>query len=101
MAPLTAIRAEYRIFVIGGELAAASRYKLGERVESSLQVPAEVLAFAERAVEQWRPNDAFTIDIAETDTGLKVIELNSANSAGFYACNVGQIIDAVNQRLVC
>jgi hypothetical protein len=100
MAPLTAIRAEYRIFVIGGELAAASRYKLGERVESSLQIPAEVLAFAERAVEHWRPNDAFTIDIAETDTGLKVIELNSANSAGFYACNVGQIIDAVNQRLV-
>jgi len=100
MAPLTEIRAEYRLFVIGDEVAAASRYKLGERVESSLQVPAEVLAFARAAVACWRPNDAFTIDIAETDAGLKVIELNSANSAGFYACDIGQIIDAVNQRLV-
>lgn len=99
MAPLIAIRAEYRLFVIGGEVAAASRYKVGDRVESSRQVPADVIAFARRAVEHWRPNDAFTIDIAETDAGLKVIELNSANSAGFYACDVGRIIDAVNQRL--
>lgn len=100
MAPLTAIRAEYRLFVVGGVVVTASRYKLDDRVESSVQVPAEVINFAENAVELWQPNDAFTIDIAETDVGLRVIELNSANSAGFYACDIGQIIDAVNRRLV-
>ena len=99
IAPLTAIHAEYRLFVVGGEVVAASRYKLGHRVESSVQVPAEVIDFAGRAVRLWRPNDAFTIDVAETDDGPKVIELNSANSAGFYACDIGQIIDAVNRRL--
>lgn len=95
-APLTDISAEYRFFVVGGEVVTGSRYKTGEQVASSPTVPAEVAAFARACVEHWKPNDAFTIDLAETPTGPKVIELNSANSAGFYACDVGAIIDAVN-----
>ena len=95
-APLTDIAAEYRFFVVGGEVVTGSRYKTGERVASSPTVPAEVEAFARACVDHWKPNDAFTIDLAETPIGPKVIELNSANSAGFYACDVGAIIDAVN-----
>ncbi len=99
LAPLTDIRAEYRLFVIGGQVVAGSRYKLGDRVQSSTEVPAQVAAFAQSCADHWGPNAAYTLDVADTPNGLKVIETNSANSAGFYACDVGAIIDAVNQRL--
>jgi hypothetical protein len=98
-APLTDISAEYRCFVIGDKVVTASRYKTGELVAYSPDVPTEMTAFAQGCVDHWRPNDAFTIDVAVTRAGPKVIELNSANSAGFYACDVGAIIDAVNSRL--
>lgn len=97
-APLRDISAEYRFFVVGEKVVTGSRYKLGEKVASSPNVPTEVAAFAQSCVDHWRPNDAFTIDVAVTPAGPKVIELNSANSAGFYACDVGTIIDAVNSR---
>lgn len=96
-APLTSILAEYRFFVIAGHVVTGSRYKSGDLVRSSPEVPREVAHFAQNCVDIWRPNDAFTIDIAITPDGPKVIELNSANSAGFYACDQGAIIDAVNR----
>lgn len=96
-APLTDISAEYRFFVVGGEVVTGSRYKTGEHVAPSPHVPTEVTEFTKACVAHWRPNDAFTIDVAVTPAGPKVVELNSANSAGFYACDVGAIIDAVNR----
>ncbi len=99
VAPLIELAAEFRFFVIKGRVVTGSRYKLGDRVESSTDVPAHVWAFAQSCSERWAPNAAFAIDIAVTATGLKVIELNSANSAGFYACDVGRIVDAVNEGL--
>lgn len=99
VAPLTVIAAEYRFFVIAGQVVTGSLYKAGDVVRSSAHVPPEVWAFAQHCADTWRPNDAFTLDVALTAQGPKVIELNSANSAGFYACDVGAIIDAVNANL--
>lgn len=98
-APLTRIQEEYRFFVIDGVVVTGSRYKVGDRVISSSQVPAEVLRFAQERAGQWSPNKAYALDIARTPGGLKVIELNSANSAGFYGCDIGAIIDAVTASL--
>lgn len=99
LAPLTEIRAEYRFFVIGRQVVTGSRYKLGEHEQSSANVPAGATAFAQACAKFWSPNAAYTLDVADTPHGFKVIETNSANSAGFYACDVGAIIDAVNLHL--
>lgn len=99
VAPLMEIAAEYRFFVIARCVVTGSRYKLGNQVRSVPEVPGEVATFAQACVDVWSPNDAFAIDVAVTGDGLKVIEVNSANSAGFYACDVGKLIDAVNERL--
>ncbi len=98
-APLTEIAAEYRFFVIAGRVVTGSRYKRGDRVASSTEVPPDVSRFAQECVNRWAPNEAFTLDVAETPSGPRVIELNSANSAGFYACDVGAVVDAVNAHL--
>lgn len=98
-APLTEIAAEYRFFVIAGRVVTGSRYKQGDRVVSSAHVPPEVAEFAQSCVDLWAPNEAFALDIAVTPDGPRVIEINSANSAGFYACDIGYIIDAVQASL--
>jgi hypothetical protein len=98
-APLTRIDAEYRFFVINGRVVTGSRYKVGDMVRSSSSVPADVAQFAQQCVDVWAPNEAFTVDIAVTPGGLRVLELNSANSAGFYACDMGNIVDAVEAML--
>lgn len=99
VAPLTSIEAEYRFFVIGGRIVTGSRYKHGDVVQSSSAVADEITSFAQQCADLWAPNDAFAMDIAVTPSGLRVIELNSANSAGFYACDLGCIVDAVEALL--
>ena len=49
-----------------------------------------------QAVDRFQPAPVFVIDVAETDSGEKIIEYNTFNSSGFYFCDVGQIIDSVN-----
>lgn len=98
-APLKAIEAEYRFFVIGGRVVTGCRYMHGDLVRSSTIVPEEITQFAQQCSNIWAPNDAFAIDIAVTPDGLRVIELNSANAAGFYACDMGRIVDAVEAML--
>jgi hypothetical protein len=97
MAPCKEILAEYRFFVIDGEVVTGSQYKIGDQVKSSSDVPRDIYGYAVEQVARWQPNRAFAIDIAQTDQGLKIIELNSANSAGFYACDIGKIVDAVER----
>ncbi|MDO5624028.1 MAG: ATP-grasp domain-containing protein [Pseudomonadota bacterium] len=99
MAPLTQIEAEFRMFVVGGEVVTGSRYKVGDRLSVASEVPQAVFQYAKECARLWRPNDAFTLDVAVTAGGLRVLELNSANSAGVYACDVGRIVQAVNARL--
>jgi hypothetical protein len=95
MAPCKQIHAEYRFFVFDGEIATGSLYKQGDTVRASAEVPAHVLDYARAQVARWQPDRAFAIDVAETGYGMKILELNSANSAGLYACDPGRIVDAV------
>ncbi len=100
MAPLLDIWEEYRFFVVDGEVVTGSRYKAGIQISTSDSLPSSVAQFAQECINHWCPNKAFTLDIAVTAKGAKVIELNSANSAGVYACDVGKFVDAVNTRLL-
>lgn len=96
VAPLTEILAEYRFFVIENRIITGSIYKVGNRLFSDRRIPINVWDFANQCVQRWVPNQAFVLDVAATPQGLRVLELNSANSAGFYACDLGAIVDAVN-----
>lgn len=96
-APVKTIYSEYRFFVVKGEVVTGSRYKLGNRVLPSPDVDPEVLVYVKRMVQQWQPDEAFVIDIAMTDAGPKVIEINNLNSSGFYAIDVGTLISSIER----
>lgn len=108
-APKT-ILAEHRFFVVGRTVVTGSRYQLAGRSSKRLNNPdrepsvgdpqwlspdSEVRAFAQRMVDLWSPIDNFVIDVAQTDDGLRVIELGSLNSAGWYESDVAALVDAV------
>ncbi len=95
VAPPKQICREFRFFVVDKVLVTQSQYKLGNRVVLDPAVEPDIIAFAQEMVDMWQPSRAFVLDIALTDKGFKIVEINNLNSAGFYACDVMKIVAAV------
>jgi hypothetical protein len=104
------IYSEHRFYVVDGYPVTGSMYKQGTRVVYKENTDQELWNFAGQCAEEIAfPGNVtlcmrkaptgpctFALDVAVTPDGLKVIELNSLNSAGFYACDMGKYINAVN-----
>lgn len=86
---------ETRFFVVDGEIVGQSVYKRGKRVIYDAMVDDEAVAYAKEMIALWQPARAFVIDIAWTDEGYRIVEINCINSAGFYAIDVLKFISAI------
>lgn len=98
ISPIQEIYTEYRFFVVNGKVVTGSQYKLGNRITYRMLqsgIDLDVFRFAKMMVQIWQPNQAFALDIANTPNGFKVLEINSINSAGFYFCDMGKFIHAI------
>jgi hypothetical protein len=93
------IYSEYRFWVVDGQVVTASRYKLGTRVTyaPSSTVDPRFFDFAAECVALWQPKPAFVLDLCDTDEGIKIVEINTINSAGFYAGDVQKMINALER----
>jgi hypothetical protein len=102
------IISEYRMFIVDGKVVTGSMYKRGNQVIANEYVEPLVYEFTQKMVDEWQskvdcrlipevrvPAKAFVIDIAVTPFGMKVIEINNINSAGFYDADVQKIIMAI------
>jgi hypothetical protein len=89
------IQAEYRFFVVDGKVITGSQYKLGDRVIYSNMVDEDVYDYAQKMVNMWSPNRAFALDICRANDRFYVLEINAINSAGFYHCDMGKLIHAL------
>lgn len=111
------IYAEYRFWIVNQQIVTCSLYKRGDRVIYSPDVDAHVRAFARTilktkdnrtditlsmANDGWRPHDAWCLDVCETPDGMKVVEIGTINSCGFYAANMTDLVlsleNAFNER---
>lgn len=98
------IYAEYRYWIIDGRIVTRSVYKRGTRVGYSADVDIHIDRYAQsvgcantlaaRNPLPWLPK-AFVLDVCETPDGMKIVEINTINSAGFYAGDVMKIIMAL------
>lgn len=98
------IYAEYRFWIVDGQIATYSQYKRGNRVIYSSNVDNDVIRYASgvalaitlasRSPLPWLPK-AFVIDVCETPNGFKIVEINTINSAGFYAADVQALVMAL------
>jgi len=91
------LEAEYRFWVVDDQVSTASRYKMGGRVVYDRTIDADIEAFismlcGRRSPDYWRPESAYVMDVARTPDGIRVVELNTINSCGFYAANVPKLV---------
>lgn len=97
--PKLDIHSETRTWVVGGQVITASGYKWGtlKRYTAPSAVPGYIIDFAQRRADEWCPNDAFVLDVAETDLGLRIVEINNLNSAGFYLGDMGALVRSLEK----
>ena len=88
---------ECRLFIVDGKVVTASMYKAGNRVMGDPNVDQRYLDFTQEMTDIWSPSIGFVMDVADTPNGLKIIEINNLNSAGFYACDTFKIIDSIER----
>lgn len=91
------IFSETRVWVIEGKVVTASGYKIGHHKQYSPpeMVDRRITDFAEEMSAIWRPNEAFVMDVADTPFGLRIVEVNNLNSAGWYKGDVNRIVQAL------
>lgn len=88
---------EWRFFVVGGKVITGSQYKDVYGRRDDPDVDQDVIDFTQKMVDKWQPGDCFVIDVADTQDGLKVIEINCFNGSGVYACDVEKAFAAVEK----
>jgi hypothetical protein len=93
------IWSETRTWIVNGGVVTASGYKVGtiKRYTSPEQVDDRITAFAQDCADKWSPNRAYVLDVAETADGLRIVEINNLNSAGFYKADVQRLLDAIER----
>ena len=95
VAGIKKIYTEYRLFVVDGKIVASSLYKRGSKVIADSNVDDHIIDFGKKMIDTWQPAKAFVLDVCETEHGMKIVEINNINSAGFYACDVHAIVEAI------
>lgn len=96
IATIKQIWSEYRCMMVNGKYVTGSRYRTAGRADYSPDVGKMIIDYAEDCATEWNPADAYALDIAHTPKGLKIIEVNSISSAGFYACDMDKFVVAIN-----
>lgn len=89
------IFAEYRFWVVNGFVVTMSLYKRGSKVVYDSRVDEGIVDFVKRCIKIWKPHRAFVIDVAETPEGMRIVEINTINAAGFYAGDVSALVLAL------
>ena len=87
--------AEWRTVVVEGRVVASSQYRSHGRLKVTGEVPAEVTEFATEMAARYAPAPVFVLDVGAVEAGLRVVETNCFNSAGFYWCDLHAIARAV------
>ena len=86
------IYSEHRFWVVKGEVITGSTYKIGDRVQYTTIRDPQYEDFVNDRIKEWEPLDAFVIDVADTPDGLKIVEINTLNSCGFYSCDMQRLV---------
>jgi hypothetical protein len=89
---------EWRLWVVRDELVTFSLYKEGSRVVYRHEIDEDALEFAKRLVEvnpEYAP--AYAIDLCRTDVGLKMLETNCINAAGFYQADLLKLVSSIDE----
>lgn len=88
ISPAKKINSEFRFVVGNGEVIDGSEYRWDNVLDIRHDWLEDCHKLAQKVAQHsWRPDTCFTVDIADTPVGPRVIELNGFSCAGLYACD--------------
>jgi len=88
---------EYRFFIIDRKVVAGSTYMINSAYDEKETYPQEAFDLADKIAKiEWRPSEAFVVDVCRTNDLYKVLEINSFNCSDIYSCNPEIIVKKVN-----
>jgi hypothetical protein len=90
------VDAEWRTFIVGGEVVAASSYRYNGIGNIDLHVPHRAIDLAFEAAELWTPAGVFCLDIALSGERYGIVEANCFNASRFYGADASVILDSVS-----
>jgi hypothetical protein len=96
VAPVKEIYSEYRFFVVDGSVITGSMYKMNGKLLIKEDVPPLILDCAKEYAKLYHPDKVFTMDLADTPEGIKIVEYNCWNASGLYATDSQKIFFAVH-----
>ncbi len=91
------IQSEFRFVVCDKRVVAGCRYLPTEQKETT---PTSLRLARLIALHEWQPDLCYTIDIAEHNDKVYLLEINSFSSSGFYECDLSSIIENANKAAV-
>jgi hypothetical protein len=86
------IYAEYRFWVVKGEIVTQSLYKRANQPIYDGHVDERLSRFVQERIKEWAPSEAFVIDACDSANGMKVVEINTLNSSALYAADVQRLV---------
>ncbi len=93
---------EARFWIVDGRVVTCSGYKRGDWVTYWSDVDQNLVWFAWAMVDMsisldgWNPLPAFVLDVCELEDGTcRIVEINTINSAGFYAADMQKLVVAL------
>lgn len=93
---------EARFVICEDKVVDGSRYATdsGNTLVEDKNFPKEYWDLANKVAQSaWKPESVFTVDICMSSRGPRIVELNSFNCCGFYACDMEKIVKAVSQHV--
>jgi ATP-grasp domain, R2K clade family 3 len=91
------IDAEWRCFVIDGEVVDGSEYRRNGKPSFSPGVPQRAVELVEVAAKQWLPAPVVCIDVARSGDRLGIVEANCFNASRFYASDITNVVSRVTE----
>ncbi len=94
VSPLQDITAEWRCWIVGGRMVAATQYRKDGQMHLLPGAPPEVGAFVNDVAKDWLPAPCVVVDVALSSRELRVLEFNPFQSSGWYAVDIPTVLDA-------
>lgn len=99
---------EWRFVIVDKKVVAFSQYRVERRLDVKGWADGNAIKFAEAIASYVSPNDVYSypcpydiyvMDVCKINGEYKVIEYNTFNFSGLYACNIYDVVDSINQYL--
>lgn len=90
------ISKEWRLWIVQDQVVTHSLYKEGRHVVYRPEIDEDALSFAQNLIAAnpgYAP--AYVMDICRAETGLRLLETNCLNAAGFYAADLNALVQAL------